>query len=85
MMQGIVRRIDRQGMYGFVESDYPDFEDHFFHFTELWELPFSESLIGKRMEFESHHTAKGKLASNVRPIDIERYANAARNDSQGAR
>ena len=83
-MQGMIRRIDQQGMYGFVESLYPDFEDHFFHFTELWEIPFSEALIGMRMEFESHDTAKGKVASTVRPIEPEVH-NATGNNYQGLR
>lgn len=82
-MQGTIRRINRQGLFGFVESDYPDFDEHFFHVSELWEIPFSESLIGMRMEFESRDSEKGKVASNVRPIDIERYAHAARDNSQG--
>ncbi len=68
-MRGIIQRINRQGLFGFVESGYPDFEDHFFHITELWEVPFSEALIGMRMEFESHDTEKGKVASDVRPIE----------------
>jgi cold shock CspA family protein len=70
-MRGMIRCIDRQGFFGFIESDYPGFEDHFFHFTELWELPFSEALLGVRMQFESHETAKGKVASNLRPIEPE--------------
>jgi cold shock CspA family protein len=68
-MRGMIRRISRQGLFGFVESDYPDFEEHFFHVSELWEVPFSENLIGMRMEFESHDSPKGKVASDVRPIE----------------
>ena len=69
-MTGKIKRLILDRGFGFIRPhDAHDHRhDHFFHFSELSELVFSEALVETAVQFDSTMNEKGLTAVNVRPL-----------------
>jgi cold shock CspA family protein len=70
-MFGTIHRLKFDRGFGFVrpEGETAQISDHFFHYRDLVDLVFSESLINQRVEFDSEYGPKGLAARRVRPVN----------------
>lgn len=69
MVQGTVRKFNKQGNYGFIEIDEnegTDEDDVFFHMADVGGPALSES---QDVEFEIEQTDKGPRAANLTRLD----------------
>jgi cold shock CspA family protein len=64
MHEGYVKSVRLDKGYGFIAS--PGQPDVFFHYTELVDLPFDETLQERRVRFNIIGTSKGPKAVAVR-------------------
>jgi cold shock CspA family protein len=71
-MFGRITRVELRKGFGFIRANGIDC-DYFFHFSELIEFPFSERLVGERVEFDPVLRDKGLAAERVRPVRFEPY------------
>lgn len=66
-MQGTINYVNVERGFGFLRSQGAS-EDTFFHISGLCrELEFDESLLERRVLFDTLDTAKGPCAIDIRP------------------
>lgn len=68
MARGTVKKVLVEKGYGFIEP-VAGGADQFFHFSELKNLDFDESLIQREVEFDIGRGRNGReRAQNIRPL-----------------
>lgn len=64
-MLGKITRLTVTRGFGFIKVDDCRESDHFFHASQLRDLPFDERLLGQAVEFESSLGEKGLNALEI--------------------